>query len=93
MPWRSSSGFGGISFERQKPISLRYKEIPVGEGRVDLLIGGALVVELKAVDGLAAIHKAQVMSYLKATGLGLGLLINFNVPVLREGLQRVVLSR
>jgi len=87
------SGIRGISYERQKPISVRFKENPVGEGRLDFLIAGALVVELKAIDGLAAIHKAQVMSYLKATGLHLALLINFNVPALREGLQRVVLSR
>jgi len=63
-----------------------------GEGRLDLLIVGKLPVELKAVEALAPIHKAQVISYLKATGLQLGLLINFNVAVLRAGVQRVVLS-
>ena len=51
-----------------------------------------LIVELKAVEGLAPIHKAQVISYLKATRLHLGLLINFNVPILKNGLQRVILS-
>jgi GxxExxY protein len=64
----------------------------IGEGRLDFLIGGNLIVELKAVDELAAIHKAQVLSYLKTTRLRLGLLINFKVPILRDGLQRVVLS-
>ena len=63
-----------------------------GEGRLDLLLAGKLPVELKAIEALAPIHKAQVISYLKATGLQLGLLINFNVPVLRSGVQRVVLS-
>lgn len=81
-----------IPFERQTPLPVDYKEHHVGEGRVDLLVGGELLVELKAVEALAPIHKAQLISYLKATGLHLGLLINFNVPVLRAGVQRVVLS-
>jgi len=59
---------------------------------MDLLVAGELLVELKAVEALTPIHKAQIISYLKATGLQLGLLINFNVPVLRSGIQRVVLS-
>lgn len=85
-------GLRGIAFERQWPVPVSYKERHVGEGRIDLLVGNELIVELKAVDGLAPIHKAQVISYLKAMGLHLGLLINFNVPVLRAGIQRVVLS-
>ena len=89
---------GGIPTSRdslssgRKSIEVRYKDRPVGEGRLDFLVGGCLIVELKAVDGLATIHKAQVMSYLKATRLRLGLLINFNVPILKNGLQRVILS-
>jgi len=79
-----------IPFERQRPFDLLYRDQPVGEGRMDFLAGGLLVIELKAVDTLAPIHKVQVLSYLKATGLQLGLLINFNVPVLREGIQRIV---
>ena len=82
----------GIFHERQKPIEVVYKERSVGEGRRDFLVAGCLIVELKAVDGFATIHKAQVLSYLKATRLRLGLLINFNVPILRDGLQRVILS-
>lgn len=82
----------GIPFERQKPVPVSYKERNVGEGRVDLLVAKELVVELKAVEALAPIHKAQVISYLKAMGLHLGLLINFNVPVLRAGIRRVILS-
>jgi GxxExxY protein len=69
-----------------------YKDRPVGEGRIDLVVGGELLVELKAVEALAPIHKAQVISYLKAMRRQLGLLINFNVPVLRSGIQRVILS-
>jgi GxxExxY protein len=82
----------GIPFEPQKPIVVRYKSHPVGEGRLDFLVGSELVVELKAVDELAPIHKAQVISYLKSTNLHLGLLINFNVTMLKNGIQRVVLS-
>ena len=82
----------GIPFERQRPVPVSYKERNVGEGRVDLLVAQELLGELKAVETLAPIHKAQVISYLKAMGLHLGLLINFNVPVLRAGIQRVVLS-
>ena len=82
----------GIPFERQRPVPVSYKERNVGEGRVDLLVVQELLVELKAVEALAPIHKAQVISYLKAMGIHLGLLINFNVPVLRAGIQRVVLS-
>ncbi|HEX9899530.1 MAG TPA: GxxExxY protein [Candidatus Methylomirabilis sp.] len=81
-----------IPFERQKPVPVSYKGHSVGEGRIDLLVATELLVELKAVEVLAPIHKAQVISYLKATGLHLGPLINFNVPILRAGVQRVVLS-
>jgi GxxExxY protein len=81
-----------IPWERQKPFTVKYKSRAVGEGRIDLVVAGGLLVELKAVETLAPIHKAQIISYLKATGLQLGLLINFNVPVLRSGIQRVVLS-
>jgi GxxExxY protein len=85
-------GLRHIPFERQKCVAVSYKGHPVGEGRLDLLIGGSLVVELKAVDALAPIHTAQLLSYLKITGHQLGLLINFNVPMLKQGLKRVVLS-
>jgi GxxExxY protein len=85
-------GLRRIPFERQKPIAVNYNGHGIGEGRVDLIVGDELLVELKAVEALAPIHKAQVISYLKATERHLGLLINFNVPVLRSGIQRVVLS-
>jgi len=82
----------GLSFERQKPFAIDYERRAVGEGRMDLLVAKRLVVELKAVESLAPIHKAQVISYLKATKCELGLLINFNVEVLKNGVQRVVLT-
>jgi GxxExxY protein len=82
----------GIPFERQYPVAVLYKGHPCGEGKLDFLVGKVLVVELKTVETLAGIHKAQVISYLKVTGLTLGLLINFHVPVLKDGLKRVILS-
>lgn len=83
----------GIKAARQPPVSVQYKGHAVGNGRLDFLVGGLLVVELKTVDALGPIHKAQVLSYLRATGLSLGLLINFNVPVLKDGIQRIILSQ
>jgi GxxExxY protein len=80
----------GISYSRQHAIALKYKGCEIGEGILDFLVGHELVVELKTVDTLVEIHKAQVISYLKATGHTLGLLINFHVPVLKDGIQRVV---
>jgi GxxExxY protein len=80
----------GISFERQKEIGIVYKGRSIGKHRLDLLVGGSLIVELKTVEALADIHKAQAISYLKATRLTLGLLINFNAPILKNGIQRVV---
>lgn len=82
----------GIPFRRQALIQVNYKGHLVGEGRVDFIVGDGLIVELKTVEALAPIHKAQVLSYLKATHCVLGLLINFNVPVLRDGIRRVVRS-
>ncbi|MGA3162972.1 MAG: GxxExxY protein [Verrucomicrobiota bacterium] len=79
-----------IPFERQKEIGVLYKGRTIGRHKIDLLVGQLLVVELKTVEALAEIHNAQVISYLKATGLSLGLLINFNVSILKNGIQRVV---
>jgi len=82
-----------VDFRRQVPIAVEYKGHKVGEGRLDLLVEDRIIVELKAVDALAPIHQAQVISYLKATGLELGLLVNFNVPILKQGIKRVVLTQ
>jgi len=82
----------GVEFTRQPCIELQYKGHPVGKGRMDLLVGNQIVVELKAVDQLAPVHKAQMISYLRMSGHRLGLLINFNVAVLRDGVKRVVCS-
>jgi GxxExxY protein len=82
----------GIHFVRQPTVPVVYKQRVVGDTRPDLLVEGCLVVELKAVDRLAPIHLAQALSYLKAMGLPLALVVNFNVPVLLRGVRRVVRS-
>jgi GxxExxY protein len=82
-----------IPFERQALVRVTYKGFAVGDGRIDLLVGGELVVELKAVEALATIHVSQVISYLKALDRPLGLLITFNTALLRDGVRRIVVSR
>ncbi len=82
----------GIIFEKEFPINITYKGELVGEGYIDIFVERRLIVELKAVEALLPVHTAQVMSYLKATGCLLALLINFNVPVLKTGIRRIVLS-
>jgi len=81
----------GIHHEVEKSISLIYKGHDVGRGRLDFLVADCLVVELKAVQTLAPIHEAQLLSYLKITKRTLGLLINFNVPLLKDGIKRIIL--
>lgn len=81
-----------VPFERQKLVPIHYKGRLIGEARLDLLVGQRLIVELKAVQELNELHMAQVISYLKATKLLLSLLINFNVPLLKDGIRRVILS-
>lgn len=81
----------GIRCQPQFTFALDYKGHKVGEGRIDILVEERLVVELKAVDTFAPIHTAQLISYLKATKRRLGLLINFNTRVLKEGIKRIAL--
>jgi|SRR5579859_536515 len=81
-----------IHFEKQKPIPLVYKGTKLECGfRLDLLVEGRVVVELKSVDGLAPIHEAIMLTYLRLSGHTLGLLINFNVPVLKDGVRRFIM--
>jgi GxxExxY protein len=82
----------GIPFKRQYAVDLTYKGHKIGQGKLDILIDDQLVIELKAVEDLAPIHEAQVISYLKMTRLPLGLLLNFNVTAMKDGIKRVVLS-
>ena len=85
-------GFRGIPFQRQHPVAVLFKGHVCGEGKLDFLVGQELVVELKAVDLVGPIYKAQVISYLKVTGLKLGLLINFKSVLAKSGISRVVLT-
>ncbi len=81
----------GISFECQKPLPLEYKGVKLECGyRIDLLVAGLVIVEIESVEALAPIHEAQLLTYLKLTGVKVGLLINFNVVVLKEGIRRLV---
>jgi GxxExxY protein len=82
----------GLPFRRQDAVAVRYKGREVGTGRVDLIVNETIIVELKAVDALAPIHIAQLLSYLRVTGYPLGLLINFNVATLKDGVRRIALS-
>ncbi len=82
-----------IPFECQKQLPVSYKGIEVDCGyRLDLLVDGAVPVELKAVEQLLPVHEAQVLSYLRLGGWQVGLLVNFHVPVLKQGIKRIVLG-
>ncbi len=81
-----------IPFKLQVELPVKYKEIRLDCGyRIDLLVDDRMIVELKSVDQLLKIHEAQVLTYMKLTEVGVGLLINFNVDVLRKGIRRFVL--
>ncbi len=80
----------GIKAERQKIQPIYYKGLEIDEGyRIDILVEDKIVLELKAVDSLNNVHKAQLLTYLKLSGCTLGYLINFNVLLLKDGLIRV----
>ena len=82
----------GIAFDSQKACPITYKGLSIENAyRLDLLVEGTLVVELKAVDALADVHEAQVLTYLKFSGCGLGLLINFRSRWLKDGVRRLAL--
>jgi GxxExxY protein len=87
---RVELGVRGMAFRQQVPVAVYYKGHKVGQGQLDLVVADAIVVELKAVDAIAEIHRIQLLSYLRATGCRVGLLINFDVPILRDGIRRVL---
>ena len=82
----------GLTFEMERLFPVFYRGHLLCEQRVDLVVGGQLVVEAKAVDHINPMHHAQVMSYLRVSGLKVALLMNFNVAVLPDGLKRIVLT-
>jgi len=80
-----------MKVEQQKPLPLIYRDVQLDCGyRIDLLVDEAVIVEIKSVDSLAPIHQAQLLSYLKLSGCEVGLLINFNVKLLKQGIVRMV---
>jgi GxxExxY protein len=82
----------GFFVEKQKEIPLKYKEILIDVGyRVDLLVEGRIILELKAVESLNPVHTAQLLTYLKLSGCQIGYLINFNVKSLKDGIKRYIL--
>jgi GxxExxY protein len=82
----------GLTVERQKALPLVYKEIRLDQGyRIDLLVAQKVVVELKVVEQFTDVHEAQVLSYLRFSGCKVGLLINFNVKLLKDGVRRFVM--
>jgi GxxExxY protein len=80
----------GIRYSKEVEVVVEYKGHPIGKKRLDFVIEGKLIIELKAVEQLSPLHKAQLLTYLKITHLKLGLLINFNVEILKDGLKRVI---
>ena len=81
----------GLHIERQKPLPLFYETIKMEIGyRLDFLVDNKLVIEVKAVEALNDVHKAQVITYLKLSGCKLGLLVNFNVVLIKDGIKRIV---
>jgi len=81
----------GLGVERQKPLPVAYGDVKLDAGyRVDLLVEDKVIVELKAVDKIEPVHKAQLLSYLKLSSCKVGLLINFNVTILKRGICRLV---
>jgi GxxExxY protein len=82
----------GFHVERQVAIPVVYDDVRLDAGlRLDLLVEKCLIVELKAVEAILPVHRAQMLTYLRLTGHRLGLLINFNVPLIRDGIQRIAL--
>jgi GxxExxY protein len=81
----------GISVERQKGIPVRWDNLVMEVGfRADLIVDNKVILELKSIETIAPVHQKQLQTYLKLTGLKLGLLINFNVPLIKDGIQRIV---
>ena len=82
----------GLNVRKQVPMPLMYQEIKLDAGyRVDILLEECIIVEIKSVDALCDIHLAQILTYLKLAGCSLGLLVNFNVTHLKDGIKRIVL--
>jgi GxxExxY protein len=81
----------GLNVEKQRPLPLIYKEVKLDIGyRVDFFVNGKVIIEIKSVEALNDVHMAQILTYLKLSGCKLGLLINFNMALIKNGIRRVV---
>jgi len=81
-----------IAFQRQLSLPVEYDEIQIDAGlRLDIVVANEVIAEIKAVENILPVHEAQLLTYLKLTGMRLGFLINFNVPLLKNGIKRIVL--
>ena len=84
-------GIQGLLFEKQKPLSIDYKGKKLDCGyRLDIVVEKAVIIELKSCEKIEPIHKAQLLTYLKLSEFNLGLILNFNVPLMRDGIVRIV---
>lgn len=82
----------GLKVSKQKPLPLIYKEVHLEAGyRIDLFVENCIVIEVKSIEALAEIHMAQILTYLKLSNCNLGLLVNFNVLHLKDGIKRVII--
>lgn len=82
----------GIPFERQKLLPVFYKGLALGcDYRMDLVVAGDLIVELKAIEAILPLHQSQLLTYMRLSGVSLGLILNFNVPVMKDGIKRMIL--
>ena len=82
---------GGVRYESEKPVLVKYKTWEIPGQRVDLIAGGVVLLEIKAISKVKALHRAQVLSYLRTTGLRAGVILNFNVRLMKHGIHRMVL--
>ena len=79
----------GLEIEKQKPVPVVYKDIKLDYGyRIDVLVENSVIIELKAIDAINPVHEAQILTYMRFANIPIGLLINFNITVLKDGLRR-----
>ena len=82
----------GLFFERQKPIPVRYKEIYIEYGyRIDFVVENQVIIDLKSLEAISTVHTAQILTYMKFAEMNVGLLINFNVSILKNGIKRFII--
>jgi GxxExxY protein len=88
---RIELGLSGMTFDSERLVPISYRGVYLCNQRLDLVVQEQIIVELKSVERLNPVHRAQVVSYLRTTGLRIGLLVNFNVSAIQDGLRRVIL--